>query len=308
MKPLLFTILIGISSLSSSSFGQEDLSKLENSARTLIAAFNAGDAEAVSSLFVEGGELLLASGELVLGREDLLAHYTEVFADDARPRAALEAGSVRFLTDNLAVEDGTVHLTSPDGEISSHFYQAVHVKQEDGSWLFASIRDQEGDHALPAEKLIALQWLIGDWIIQTDGADTWISFSWSDDGPYIDAKALTESPDSMDTAATLRIGWNEKEETFVSWGFDAEGGFNQSIWYADGPERWILKTSGVTATGETSVATQVLSLGESAQRFSWLKRDQIIDGVIQPDRTLSAVKRPPQPMAVSAEPDAKVSE
>lgn len=283
-------------------FTQDDLSKLENSARNLIEAYNEGDAEAVVSLFVEGGELLLASGEIILGRENLLAHYTEVFAADARPQAALEAGSVRFLTDALAVEDGTVHITSPDGEISSHFYQAVHVKQEDGSWLFASIRDQEGDHALPAEKLIALQWLIGDWMIQADTADTWISFSWSDDGPYIDAKALTESPDSMDTAATLRIGWNEKEETFMSWGFDAEGGFNQSTWFADGPDRWVLKTNGVTASGETNIATQVLELGESGQSFSWLKRDQIIDGAIQPDRTLSAVKRPPQPMAATAEP------
>jgi uncharacterized protein (TIGR02246 family) len=301
MKPLLLTILIGIGSLSITSFGEDDLSKLENSARNLIAAFNAGDAEALSSLFVEGGELLLASGEIILGREDLLAHYTEVFADDARPQAALEAGSVRFLTATLAVEDGTVHITSPDGEISSRYYQAVHVKQEDGNWLFASIRDEEGDHALPAEKLIALQWLIGDWIIQADGTDTWISFSWSDDGPYIDAKALTESPDSMDTAATLRIGWNEKEETFVSWGFDAEGGFNQSTWYADGPERWVLKTSGVTASGETNIATQVLDLDDSAQSFTWSKRDQILNGVIQPDRTLNAVKRPPQPMAATAD-------
>jgi hypothetical protein len=105
----------------------------------------------------------------------------------------------------------------------------------------------------------------------------------------------------MDTAATLRIGWNEKEETFVSWGFDAEGGFNQSTWYADGPERWVLKTSGVTASGETNIATQVLDLDDSAQSFTWSKRDQILNGVIQPDRTLNAVKRPPQPMAATAD-------
>jgi uncharacterized protein (TIGR02246 family) len=295
MKPLPAILFGVIFALSQTVYSQEDLSKLEQSAVSLIEAFNEGDAEGVASLFVPQGELVLSSGELVIGTENLLSHYTTVFADPGRPQAALEAGSVRFLTGDVAMEDGTVHLTYPDGEISSHFYQAVHAKQEDGSWRFASIRDVAGDHALPSEKLLALEWLIGDWAIQTEGAHTWITFLWSPDGPYIDAKALTDSTGVPATAATMRIGWNEKEEAFHSWAFDAEGGFNQSIWFEAGESRWILKTKGVTADGETNTVTQVLSPNGSGQGFSWTKRDQVIGGAVLEDRIIQSVKRPPAP-------------
>lgn len=264
-------------------------------------AFNAGEAESIASLFVPDGELVLASGEIVIGRERLVEHYSAALAEQDRPQAALEAGSVRFLSEGLAVEDGTIHLTDSSGEISSHFYTAVHAKQEDGKWLFASVRDEVGDHALPAEKLLAMEWLIGDWVTQIDGSDTWISFSWSEDGPYIDAKALTESPGGPATASTMRIGWNERDENFASWAFDAEGGFNYSTWISPETDQWILKTQGITSEGETNTVTQEVTLKASGESFSWTRRDQIIGGVLQDGRTIQFVKRPPAPSSTNSD-------
>ena len=295
---LLSTFLLGAFSVGAA---DEDIAKLESSAKTWVEAFNGGDSQAIAALFVPRGELVLASGELVIGRPEIEEHYKAVLEDEGRPQAALEAGSIRFLTDALALEDGTVHLTEADGEISSHFYTAVHAKQNDGSWLLASVRDQSGDHALPSEKLLALEWLVGDWLIQTDSSDTWISFSWSEDGPYIDAKAVTETPDGPATAATMRIGWNEREESFHSWGFDAEGGFTQSAWSEKGEGEWLLRTEGVTARGEKNVATQIIARNGAGESFDWSKRDQVIGGVVQPDRDLKVLQRPPQPVASTTE-------
>jgi len=300
MKPHFLAISCVISFCISSLSAQDDLSKLEQSARSFVEAFNAGDADAIASLFVQEGELVLASGELVIGRANLAEHYSAAFSESDRPQAALEAGSVRFLTEDMAIEEGTVHLTEPSGEISSHFYTAVHAKQEDGTWLFASVRDEIGDHALPAEKLFALEWLIGDWVAQINGSDTWISFSWSDDGPYIDAKALTESPEGPSTASTMRIGWNERDESFVSWAFDAEGGYNYSTWISPETDQWLMKTQGITSEGETNTVTQEVTLNSSGESFSWSKRDQIIGGVLQDGRTIQFVKRPPAPSSASS--------
>ncbi|MEM9281822.1 MAG: hypothetical protein AAGA96_08350, partial [Verrucomicrobiota bacterium] len=212
-----------------------------------------------------------------------------------------EASSVRFVTPDVTTEDGTIHLTYDSGEVSSHYYTAVQLQQDDGTWLYASVRDQAGDHALPAEKLRALEWIVGDWVIQTPDLDTWLSFYWSESGPYIDARMVTQGGGFRATAATYRIGWNEKREAFSSWAFDDEGGFTHSSWTLASENEWILKTNGVTADGETHNATQTLSLDDSKESFTWSKRDQIIGGVLQPENSVRAVKQPPLPQTAANE-------
>ena len=183
-----------------------EIGKLAENAASFIAAFNGRDAETLAGLFLPAGEIVLASGEVIATQEEILAHYTEVFSDEGQPEAAVDAGSVRFVAEDLAMEDGTFHLTYDTGEVSSHEYIAVHSRQEDGSWLIASLKDIAGDNSLPDEKLPALSWLIGDWLIEYEGSDTWISFDWSQSGPYIDARALTEAAGETGTMATMRIG------------------------------------------------------------------------------------------------------
>ncbi len=304
MKPLVLSCtfaLLTLGSVHAQSGSEADLEQLGKISQSFVDAFNAKNAEDIAKLFVPDGEVVLASGEIVLGHSDLIDHYTTSFAENSSLQAALEASSVRFITPTLVTEDGTVHLTHESGEISSHHYTAVQVKQEDGSWLYASVRDQEGDHALPDEKLLALKGLVGDWVIQTQEVDTWISFQWSDDGPYIDAKLLTQAATIQSTAATFRIGWNEKSESFNSWAFDDQGGFTHSRWTASSPNEWLLKTNGVTASGETHNATQTIAIDPSGESFSWSKRDQIIGGEVQPPNSVRAVKRPPLPATASAE-------
>ncbi|MDF1826405.1 MAG: SgcJ/EcaC family oxidoreductase [Verrucomicrobiales bacterium] len=273
---------------------QDSLSEIEKSASALVEAFNSGDAERMADLFVEAGELVLTTGEMVVGKEAIQEHYESLFSEPERSQLALEVGSVRLLTDGVAMEDGTVHFTDSSGRVSSFFYEAVHAKQADDSWKLASVRDVEGDRSLVSEKLAALNWLIGDWIMQTKGGDTWISFSWSGDGPYIDAKAVTESPEALTTGATIRIGWDENGNGFKSWSFDAEGGFNQSDWVEVNPDEYLLKTTGFTASGERNAVTQILKRNEDGEGFLWSKRDQVIGDEVFEDSTVMAVRRPPE--------------
>lgn len=281
-------------------FAEEDPGEIRKSAESWVNAFNSKDAAAISDLFVPEGEIVLSSGEIIAGKKEIQKHYELIFEEAEKLQVAIEVSSLRFVTKELAVEDGTVHSTAADGEISSTHYLAIHAKQEDGSWLLASVRDQEGDHALPEEKLLGLEWLIGDWLIQTKSSETWISFFWSGEGPYIDAKAVTETPTGPSTAATLRIGWDERDESYRSWGFDAEGGYTQSTWTERREDEWLLRTAGVTATGDKNEAIQIIARDASKTKFTWSKRDQIIGGIAQPERSLTVVKRPP-PVATSSE-------
>jgi len=241
------------------------------------------------------GEMVLLSGAVLRGREAIKEHYDEVFGDDEDATASYESGAARLLTNGVAIEDAEMSFTAPSGEVSVHPYTAVHIKQKDGSWLLARVRDVSGDFAQPTEKLRALEWLIGDWVIQIEDSDTWISFDWSKDGPYIDARALTEKADVQSTAATLRIGWDALKNGFVSWSFDSLGGYNYSEWTSTGDDSYLLKTRGVTADGESLSSTQIVALAPSGEFFTWTKRDQIIDGEVTPDISLNVVKRPPAP-------------
>lgn len=276
------------------------LEKLQQSATRFVEAYNQGDAAALASLFLPDGEITLADGAVVSGREAIKAFYQEVFAGEEDPQAALEAGSVRFVAPTIAVEDGTLHVTAPSGEIRSHRYTALQVQQDDGSWLTASVRDSLDDIAPPSEKMLALEWLVGDWKIEAGGVTTWLSFDWSGDGPYLDGRALSEEAGESSTAATWRIGWNGQREGFVSWGFDALGGYTYSEWI-DTQEGWLIRTRGVTAEGETNQSTQLLVPDPSGEFLTWTKRDQIIGSELQPDRSVKVVKRPPAPKSSDSE-------
>jgi uncharacterized protein (TIGR02246 family) len=272
---------------------QANLDALAANAASFVEAYNKGDHGALAKLFLPEGEIVLANGDLIAGREEIAEFYQEVFSGDPKPKAALEAGSVRFPTPGIAIEDGTLHVTTPSGEVTSHYYTAVQVKQENGSWLTASIRDEIEDHAPASEKLIALEWLAGDWLIEVDGTRTFLAFEWSDDGPYLDGRALTETAGRQSTASTYRIGWNNERRNFVSWGFDAEGGYTKSEWTRT-DDGFLLRTSGVTADGEVNQSTQTINPDDNLQGFTWASRDQTIGDEVQPDRTVRVVKRPPE--------------
>jgi uncharacterized protein (TIGR02246 family) len=311
MKTPLLPAALALLTLTSARSQQDDpqkanLEALAANASAFVEAYNQADADAIAQRFLPDGEIVLANGEVVSGREEISEFYADLFSGDKDPKAALEAGAVRFPTPGIAIEDGTLHVTRPTGEIVSHFYTAVQIKQENGSWLTASIRDEIQDHAPASEKLIALEWMVGDWLLEHDGARTFLSFSWSDDGPYIDGKLLTEQAGEPSTSSTYRIGWNSNRKNYISWAFDSLGGYTKSDWTAT-EGGWLLRTAGVTADGEVNQSTQLLEPDPEHQGFGWSSRDQTIGGKVLPDRSIRVVKRPPAPVS-EIEPESQPGE
>ena len=271
---------------------KSSLEALAANAQAYVNAHNEGNAEALANLFIADGEIILSTGEIVSGRAEIEQFYGDLFAGEKRPRAALEAGSVRFITPKLAIEDGTLHVTRPSGEVISHHYTSTQVQQDDGSWLTASIRDEIEDVAPASEKLLPLEWLIGDWIIEKNGLRIFLTYKWSDDGPFIDGKAVTEMAGEKNTSSTYRIGWNNNRDNYISWAFDSFGGHIISQWTKNN-SGWLLRASGVTADGEVNHSTQTIEPDPSLQHYTWTTRDQTIAGNTLPDGSVRVVKRPP---------------
>jgi uncharacterized protein (TIGR02246 family) len=210
-----------------------EIAGLQKTAADFITAYNNKDAAAIAALFTEDGEMADLTGkELTSGREEIMARYKEVFADNP-PQMAVEVDSVRLVAPNLAIEDGTVHLT-PNGEENapprSTTYTAVLMKNAEGVWRIASTRNLK-DATDAAGKLADLaEVLKGEWTCRTgEGVQIDLAFGWDVTGKYLSGEMLTTTADAEPQAGTIRIGWDAARKSIVSWMFDAAGGSTQGF-------------------------------------------------------------------------------
>ena len=81
-----------------------------------------------------------------------------------------------LLSPRLAVEDGTLFLTeTTEGEPASFLYTALHVKQDDGTWLMARSRDREISNLEAHERLDGIDGLVGDWVSHASSSNLFLS-------------------------------------------------------------------------------------------------------------------------------------
>ena len=263
-----------------------------------MKAYNDKKAADIAALFTEDAEISDLKGEdRTTGREAIKARYEEIFSDEDAPKMAIEVSSVRLVAPNLAIEDGTAHLT-PRGDENepprSMTYTAVLLKNDAGVWQIASTRDISDVTDAAGQLADLADVLKGEWTSRTsDGVQTDVAFGWDDSGKFLTGEILTTTPDAAPQTANMRIGWNAARKSIVSWIFDSEGGALQAVW-TDTDDGWTVRTEGTTAEGETMTANQELTT-DGKDTFIWKVTNKVIDGEQQPDNTLRFVRRPPEP-------------
>lgn len=278
---------------------------LEKAAADFILGYNAKDAAAIATLFTENGEVTdMEAQDVTTGREEIKAHYEEIFAEKDPAAIALDVESVRLVGSNLAIEDGTVHFTFPGDDFPgrSKTYSAVLQKNEAGVWQIASsriLRDVTGPAGHLAELASQLK---GDWTSQKDDTRFDLAVGWDDSGQYLTAELLVTKPDSKPLNSTLRFGWDAVHKTISCWTFDDAGGFAKADWTPVG-DLWQVRTEGTTADGESMSANQTLTF-EGKEAFIWAGKERLIDGEDQPESKLRFVRQSPEP-DVAADADAE---
>lgn len=173
-------------------------------------------------------------------------------------------------------------------------YSAVYTNI-DGKWLVASIRDfpheERRDHHAHLE---SLNWLLGDWIDESEYSLVHFSCEPADNGNYLIRTFSIVIDGEESLSGTQRIGWCPVTGKLRAWIFDSEGGYADGFWHRDGDD-WVLKCTGVTADGETASYTSVYRILND-HTTSWQYIDYEIDGVSQPDsEVFTIVQRPPTP-------------
>jgi uncharacterized protein (TIGR02246 family) len=275
-----------------------EIAGLEKAAADFVIAYNNKDAAGLAALFTAEGEITdLAAEDVTTGRDEIKAHYEEVFAEKEVASAAIEVDSVRLVGTNLAVEDGTVHFTFPGENFAarSSAYSAVLQKNEAGVWQIASTRTLR-DVTGPAGHLDdLLNVLKGDWTCQKDDTRFDLAVGWDESGQYVTGELLVTKADSKPLASNLRFGWDAARKTITCWTFDDAGGFAKADW-TQVDDTWQVRTEGTTAEGEAMSANQTLTF-EGKDTFIWSGKDRLIDGEDQPEARLRFVRQAPEPEA-----------
>ena len=110
---------------------------------------------------------------------------------------------------NVAIVDGFLVVTPPDGGApTSTRYTAVHVKQ-DGRWFLESVREAVATPPSHQDNLQALDWLVGDWVDEAEkGEVARVSFEWAENHNFIVSTFVSTLKDVPLVGVTQWIGWD----------------------------------------------------------------------------------------------------
>ena len=257
-------------------------------------AFNAGDAAAAAATFAEDALVVDEHGERTEGRAAIRAQLAASFADNPGSTIAIKVDSLRFLGPDTALEEGRTTIT-PAGAGESpeitHF-TVVYIKKN-GQWLQSAVRDEFSHDLRPHDRLKELEWLVGDWINESQDAVVNTSCKWSDDGNFLIRDFTMKTQGQPVLSGTQRIGWDAVKHQFKTWIFDSEGGFGEGYLTRDG-DRWLIKAEGVRQDGHPASATNIITrLGKD--RISWQSVDRTLGGAaIAGINEFTVVRKPPE--------------
>ncbi len=257
---------------------ERDEQAIRTTAKAYMAALAKGNAKAIAEFWTTDGDYIDDQG---------IAHPASELATEAEPAAGqgpqpkmkVTASKIRFLTDDVAVEDGASEIEAPDSKgapsVRGHFH-AVWVKQTD-RWRLASLC--EIPVGAPAEQRLAdLGWMVGAWIAASGDTRLEVNVQWNATGTFLlrDIKAIDGG--KVVLRGSGRIGWDPLTRKLKSWGFDSDGGYDEATWTKDG-NSWVGQGTGVLPDGRQSSATTVITFDG---QDSYVR--QVLAGRVQGER------------------------
>ena len=264
---------------------------VEQAALKFVAAYDAGNAEAVAALWTPDGEYILGQ-QTAKGRPAIAEVYKGFFAAHPGSKMHVKIDSVRLLAPNVAIEEGTASVSnSANGPESSSSYSAIHVMQN-GKWQMASVR--ESDVPLPPTpvELQEFGWLVGDWTGEGDAAKIEVKYDWIGNKTFLRGETTVHpKADEKPTSGGMQIiGKDSLTGQIVSWFFNADGGHGYGVWTKSG-DRWLINTHGATAEGAVTSATNVIYHADE-NVVSWQSVNRVVGDQALPNTPEIVLERP----------------
>lgn len=270
---------------------------LEAAVEEFAKAFNEHDLKGIAAHYTTNAELTDQAGRITRGRGSIHEIFSKLFAEQPEIKIQLEVRALRFLSAELAVEEGVSTMTAGGPAVGLppqvDRYTVTHIKH-DGKWLIAGARDSAPPPVAAEEQIKQLEWLVGEWVDENSDTLVNTAYSWSEDRRYLLSKYSVHRAGQEPVGGIQRIGWDPQLKQLHSWTFDNSGGFSEGLWSRSG-DQWIVKLTGVMGDGRVRSATNILTrLGPDHATFQ--SRDRVTGGEVLPDREpVPIVRKPPEP-------------
>ena len=259
---------------------------------TFTKAFNAGDAAAVAATYTETAIVVDEEGERVEGRaaiRDSMPRHSPTTREQDRHPGRL--APLPRPGDGPRGRPRTISRPRVPGTEITRF-TAVYVKQ-DGQWRQAAVRDELANDLAPHDHLKELEWLVGDWVNESQDAVVSTTCKWAKGGNFLDREFTMKAGGRPVLSGTQRIGWDPLKRRFKTWIFDSEGGHSEGFYTRNG-DQWVVKIEGVRPDGQHESATNIITrLGKD--RMSWQSTENTVGGSAVPGiDEFIVVRKPPE--------------
>lgn len=251
-----------------------------------IAAVRRGDGNEIAAFWTEEGDYVDETGRAVKGR--VLARDAQGPLEERDARSVLTVESVRFLTPDVALEDGG--LTSAPGALqgaASRRYTAIWVRKK-GKWLLDGVRESTLPAATHFDRLRGLDWMVGDWRSDDEAQTVRVRCSWSGDKNFLLREIDVHLPEREPLHVSQRVGWDAREKQIKSWTFDSDGGHGGGLWFHKG-DQWIIEAESTLPTGSRATGTNVLAQ-DGRDAFTWESSNGQIDGEPVPEQKVRMIR------------------
>lgn len=286
--------MLGFSALSAPAAQDKDNAQakeaIAKNAEGFIEAFQKGDAKAAAAFWTKDGDYSDQTGRHIQGRPAIEKAFQTFFSQHKGLKLRINSDSLRFVTPDVAIEDGTTEVISADGGPPTKArFTIVHVKK-DGYWYLSSVRDSPYSPPSNRDHFQGLEWALGDW--SSDPAKPEVdrlAFTFSEGDNWVLGSFSMTAGGASVGQMTVWIGWDPAAKRIRSWSFDATGGFGEGTWTQDG-KKWVIKSTSVHADGKKAATTYVLGYVD-ADTISLQAKDRTVDGKPIPDTKEIKLKR-----------------
>jgi uncharacterized protein (TIGR02246 family) len=249
----------------------EDRAAIRTSLESFVKAFESRDAKALAAHWTAEGEYHSDAGVAIQGRAAIETAFASLFAKTPEVKAEIHSESLRFLSHDTAVGEGSVTVQrGPAMPATSARYRTLLVR-EDGRWRLAQLHESPSDEVTIAD----LGWLIGEWKSTSgQGAEIRTTYSWAPNKKFINVQFSIKEKDLALTGSQV-IGLDPATGSIHSWTFEADGGVGEGEWSRDA-DHWVIDAAGTFADGRTLTETNILRR-VNADTFTWQSIDRLLD-------------------------------
>src|SRR6266436_1469447 len=230
----------------------EDRAAIRAALGSFVKAFESRDAKALAAHWTAEGEYQSEAGVNVQGRGALEKAFDAFFAKTPEVKAEIHPESLRFLSANTAIGEGSVTVQrGPAQPATSARYRTLLVR-EDVRWRLAQLSESPDDKV----SITDLAWLIGEWKSTSgQGAEIRTTYAWAPNKKFINVQFSIKEKDIALTGSQV-IGVDPATGAIHSWTFEADGGVGDGEWSRDG-DHWVIDAAGTLADGRALTETNI---------------------------------------------------